>query len=56
MPNLPPLPRKHVARPLPFEFTGLDYFGPMYIKQFVQASEGIKTIVSNVLIHLLSCQ
>ena len=37
--EMPPLPQERVARSLPFEFTGLDYFGLLYIKQFEQASK-----------------
>ena len=32
-PNMPPWPKKRVVEALPFEYTGLDYFGPLYIKQ-----------------------
>ena len=39
MPEMPPLPQERVARSLPFEFTDLDYFGLLYIKQFEQASK-----------------
>ena len=52
MPEMPPLPRELVAWSLPFEFTGLDYFGPLYIKQFVQGSE---TIVKKVWVCLFTC-
>ena len=60
MPEMPPLPRERVARSLPFEFTGLDYFGPMYIKQFVQRSdetsdEGVETVISKVWVCLFTC-
>ena len=46
MPEMPPLPRERVARSVPFEFTGVDYFGPLYVKQFVQMSEQDIEIVS----------
>jgi len=39
---MPLLLQEHVAQALPFhpfEFTGIDYFGPLYIKQFVQESD-----------------
>ena len=46
MPEMPPLPRERVARLAPFEFTGVDYFGPLYIKQFVQTSGQDTEVVS----------
>ena len=39
MPKMPPLPTERVARSLPFEYTGLDYLGPLYIKTNSQTSE-----------------
>ncbi|CAC5404954.1 unnamed protein product [Mytilus coruscus] len=32
MPNMAPFPRSRVSRSLPFEGTGLDYLGPVYVK------------------------
>ena len=31
---MPPWPKERVVEALPFEYTGLDYFGPLYIKQY----------------------
>ena len=39
MPKMPPLPTKRVARSLLFEYTGLNYLGPLYIKTNFQTSE-----------------
>ena len=39
MPRMPPLPTECVARSLPFEYTGLDYLGPLYVKSISQTSE-----------------
>lgn len=39
MPKMPPLPTKWVARSLLFEYTGLHYLGPLYIKGFFQTDE-----------------
>ena len=36
MPRMPDLPKERVARSKPFEYTGIDYFGPLYIKYFAQ--------------------
>ena len=36
---MPPWPRERVAQSFPFEYTGLDYFGPLYIKHFSPESE-----------------
>ena len=33
MPRMPPWPKEQVNEALPFEYTGLDYFGPLYVKQ-----------------------
>ena len=32
MPLMPPLPKKRVNESAPFTFTGVDYFGPIYVK------------------------
>ncbi|CAG2224943.1 unnamed protein product [Mytilus edulis] len=32
MPNMAPFPRSRVSRNLPFQGTGLDYLGPVYVK------------------------
>ncbi|XP_054280801.1 uncharacterized protein LOC128998611 [Macrosteles quadrilineatus] len=37
LPQIPSLPTERVTESIPFQFTGLDYFGPLYIKSF-QAS------------------
>ena len=56
MPEMPPLPRERVARSLPFEFTGLDYFGPLYIKQFVQVSDEVtETVSKKAWVCLFTC-
>ena len=39
MPRMPDLPRECVARSHPFEYTGVDYFGPLYIKIFYQMND-----------------
>ena len=38
MPKMPPWPRERVAQSLPFEYTGLDYFGPLYIYIYIYIS------------------
>lgn len=56
MPEMPPLPRERVARSVPFEFTGVDYFGPLYVKQFVQMSEqDIEVVSKKVWVCLFTC-
>ena len=32
MPPMPPLPRKRVTKAIPFSYTGVDYFGPLFTK------------------------
>ena len=31
LPQMPPLPKERVSQSAPFEFVGIDYFGPLYI-------------------------
>jgi len=33
LPRMPPWPRQRVSESLPFQFTGLDYLGPVFIKE-----------------------
>ena len=39
MPRMPDLPRERVARSHPFEYTGIDYLGPLYVKEFSQSTD-----------------
>ena len=39
MPKMPPWPKERVNEALLFQYTGLDYFGPMYIKEFQQNNQ-----------------
>ena len=39
MPRMPPWPKERVNEALPFEYTGLDYFGPLYVKQYPHTSD-----------------
>ena len=56
MPEMPPLPRERVVRSLPFEYTGLDYFGSPYIKQFVKVSDEVtETVSKKVWVCLFTC-
>ena len=34
MPKMPPWPKERVGQSFPFEYTGLDYLGPLYIKVY----------------------
>ena len=44
---MPPWPKERVVEALPFEYTGLDYFGPLYIKQYANGNlqEGMGVLV-----------
>ena len=33
LPNMPPWPRERVSRSVPFQFMGLDYLGPIHVKE-----------------------
>ena len=39
MPRMPDLPRERVARSHPFEYTGVNYLGPLYVKIFYQVAD-----------------
>ena len=51
-PDMPPWPKERVVEALPFEYTGLDYFGPLYIKQY---ANGDKPIYKKVWVCLFTC-
>ena len=42
MPRMPSLPTERVARSQPFEYTGVDYFGPMFVKDFSLVNDQLK--------------
>ena len=33
LPKMPPWPKQRVSESLPFQFTGLDYLGPVFVKE-----------------------
>ena len=41
MPPMSPWPKNKVTKSSPFQSTGLDYFGPLYIKQKNKESMGM---------------
>ena len=49
---MPPWPKERVVQALPFEYTGLDYFGPFYIKQY---TDGDKPVHKKVWVCLFTC-
>ena len=56
MPRMPDLPRERVARSQPFEYTGIDYFGPLYIKEFYQVTDkSPEQIERKVWVCLFTC-
>ena len=53
---MPDLPKERVARSKPFEYTGIDYFGPLYIKYFAQpTNQSSKQTEKKVWICLFTC-
>ena len=55
MPKMPPWPKERVTEPLPFQYTGLDYFGPLFIKYFNPASNGPCPTYKKVWVCLFTC-
>ena len=56
MPKMPSLPTERVARSQPFEYTGVDYFGPMFVKEFSQVDDqSIGQIERKVWVCLFTC-
>jgi len=53
LPNLPPLSKERVVEALPFEYTGLDYFGPLFIKQYANGVD--KPEYKKVWVCLFTC-
>ena len=53
MPSMPHLPKERVARSHPFEYTGIDYFGPLYVKEFPKATGEI--VERKVWVCLFTC-
>ncbi|XP_061176063.1 uncharacterized protein LOC133185014 [Saccostrea echinata] len=41
MPLMPPLPKKRVSESAPFTYTGVDYFGPIFIKTETGSKKGM---------------
>ena len=55
MPKMPPWPKERVMQSIPFEYTGVDYFGPMYVKYYtVEATQGHKGSL-DMSVYLLCC-
>ena len=53
MPKMPPWPKERVAQSFPFEYTGLDYLGPLYIK--VYSGESNQPTTKKVWVCLFTC-
>ena len=53
MPKMPPCPKERVAQSFPFEYTGLDYLGPFYIKIYSEDSN--QPTVKKVWVCLFTC-
>ena len=44
---MPPWPRQRVLESLPFQFTGLDYLGPVFVKE--------DKVIANRWMYLFTC-
>jgi len=56
MPRMPPWPKERVNEALPFEYTGLDYFGPLYVKQYQCATDKESApVIKKVWVCLFTC-
>ena len=48
MPKCPPWPNERVMQSVPFEYTGVYYFGPMYVKYYTtEAIQGESPVTSH---------
>lgn len=52
LPNMPPWPKERVVEALPFEYTGLDYFGPLHVKLYTDTD---KPTYKKVWVCLFTC-
>jgi len=52
LPKMSPWPKEQVVEALPFENTGLDYFGPLYIKRYPDSN---KPVYNKVWVCLFTC-
>lgn len=56
MPRMPDLPGEHVARSYPFEYTSIDYFCPLYVKNLIHGTDqSSKQTERKVQVCLLTC-
>jgi len=56
MSRMPPWPKERVNEALYFEYTGFDYFGPLYIKQYSHAPDQKSApVIKKVWVSLLTC-
>ena len=56
MPKMPPWPKERVMQSAPFEYTGVDYFGPMYVKYYTtESTRGEPPVTRKVWICLFTC-
>ena len=54
--KMPPWPKERVIQSVPFEYTGVDYFGPMYIKYYnAEATQIESPATKKVWICLFTC-
>ena len=53
MPKMPPWPKERVAQSFPFEYTGLDYMGPLYVNAY--SGESSLPTVKKVWVCLFTC-
>jgi len=56
IPRMPLWPKERVNKALPFEYTGLDHFGPLYIKQYSHAPDQKSAqVIKKVWVCLFTC-
>jgi len=53
---MPPWPKERVNEALPFECTGLDYFGPLYVKQYQCTTDKESApVIKKIWVCLFTC-
>ncbi|VDI10964.1 Hypothetical predicted protein [Mytilus galloprovincialis] len=56
MPLIPPLPKKRVTEYSPYTYTGIDYFGPLYVKTVNGSEKVVRAILLELMLDMTTDQ